>query len=47
MVWRRMLFDKYRDCCLVIGHPDILFILSLHVAWFLLKRTYGFEEEMA
>ena len=30
MVWRRMLFDKYQDCCLVLGHPDILFYLSLH-----------------
>ena len=47
MVWRRMLFDKYQDCSLVLGNPDILFILSLHVAWFLLKRTYGFEEEIA
>ena len=47
MVWRRMLFDKYQDCCLVLGHPDILFILSLHVVWFLFKRTYVFEEEIA
>ena len=31
MVWRRMLFDKYQDCCLVLGHPDFLFNLSLHV----------------
>ena len=31
MVLRRMLFDKYQDCCLVLGHPDILFNLSLHV----------------
>ena len=23
-----------------------LFILSLHVAWFLLKRTYGFQDEI-
>ena len=30
MVWRRMLFDKYQGCCLVLGHPNILFILSLH-----------------
>ena len=44
MVWRKMLFDKHQDCCLVFGHPDILLILSLHVVWFLLKRTYGFEE---
>ena len=43
IVWRRMLFEKYQDCCLVLGHPDILFILSLH----LLKRTDGFEEEIA
>ena len=47
MVWRRMLFDKYQDCCLVLGHPDILFILSLHVVWFLFKKTYVFEEEIA
>ena len=39
-----MLLDIYQDCCLVFGHPDILFMLSLNVAWFLLKRTYGFEE---
>ena len=25
MVWRRMLFDKYQDCCLVLCHPDIFF----------------------
>ena len=42
MVWR-----EYQDCSLFLGNPDILFILSLHVAWFLLKRTYGFEEEIA
>ena len=23
MVWRKMLFDKHQDCCLVFGHPDI------------------------
>ena len=23
MVWKRMAFDKYQDCCLVLGHPDI------------------------
>ena len=44
MVLRRMLSDKYQDCCLVLSNPDILFILSLHVVWFLLERTYGFEE---
>ena len=44
IVWRRILFDKYQDCCLVLGHPDILFILSLHIVWFLFKRTYVFEE---
>ena len=43
MVWRRMLFEKYQDCCLVLGHPDILFIQSLHVVLFLLKRTYSSE----
>ena len=35
------MFDKYQNCCLVLGHPDILFLLSLHVAWLLLKRTYA------
>ena len=42
-----MSFDKYQDCCLVRGHPDILYLLILHVAWFLLKRAHGFEEEIA
>ena len=23
MVWRKMLFEEYQDCCLVLGHPDI------------------------
>ena len=44
MVWRKMLFERYQDCCLVLDHlwylnKMILFILSLHVAWFQLKRT--------
>ena len=41
MVWRRMEFDLYQDYCLVLCHPDILFLLSLHVAWLLLKRPYA------
>ena len=39
-----MLHDAFHQ---VSGHPDILSMLSLHVAWFLLKRIYGFEEEIA
>ena len=31
LIKRRMLFDKYQGSCLVLGHPDILFSLSLHV----------------
>ena len=23
MVWRKMLFEEYQDCCLVLGQPDI------------------------
>ena len=42
MVWRRMLFDKYKDCCLVIDHPDIFFILSLHVCLVSAEGDIGF-----
>ena len=42
MVWGRMLFDKYQDCCLVLGHPDILFILSNHVCLFSAQEGIGF-----
>ena len=34
MVLRGMAFDKYQDCCLVVGHSDILFLLSLHIDGF-------------
>ena len=39
IVWRKMLFEEYQDCCLVLVHlwylnKMILFILSLHGAWF-------------
>ena len=47
MVWRRMLFDKYPDCCLVLGHPDILFILSLHVCLVSAQEDIWFEEDIA
>ena len=45
-----MLFEKYQDCFLVLGYPKIringFFMLSLHVACYLLKRTNGFKEEI-
>ena len=47
MVWRRMLFDEYQDCCLVLGHPDILFILSLHVCLVSAQDDIWFEEDIA
>ena len=44
MVWRKMLFEEYQDCRLVLDHlcdlnKMILFILGLHVALFQLERT--------
>ena len=44
-VWRisRLLFSSWSTWYL---YKMSLFILSLHVAWFLLKKTYGFQEEI-
>ena len=42
MVSRRMAFDKYQDCCLVLGHPDILFILSIRVCLLTAQEDKGF-----
>ena len=42
MVLRRMAFDKYQDCCLVLGHPDIFFILGLHVCLVSAQEDIGF-----
>ena len=42
MVLMRMLFDKYQDCCLVLGHPDIFFILSLPVCLVSAQEDIGF-----
>ena len=44
MVWRKMLFEEYQECCSVLDNlwylnKMILFILSLHVVRFQLKRT--------
>ena len=41
MVWRGMAFDKYQDCCLVLGHPDIFFILG-HVCLVSAQEDIGF-----
>ena len=42
MVWGRIASDRYRDCCLVLGHPDIFFILDLHVCLVSAQDHIGF-----
>ena len=32
MVWRKMLFEEYQDCCLVLGQPDI-WIKCVYLFW--------------